>query len=381
MEYNRISADGHIDLKWVPHDAFVSNAPAKWKEMVPQVVDTAEGKRWFAEGKDLARLRLPGHFGGLASMELPKRGIHKRVDLFYEVGFYDGRPHPSTPELRIQDQDMDGVDADVIYGILAMGKLLEDRELLRVVYQLYNTWAADFSKYNAERLAPLACIPNDDPGAAADEVRRCAKLGLRGGDFDVSSAVRPVWHRDWDPLWAAVEECNMPLSFHTTGVPVRTPLDSQMSEEYFYQYKATQVTMFQIGGGEHLASIIFSGALERYPGMRFVLGECGSSWIPYVLTRMDEEYDDQFSHLNFSLKPSDYWRRQGYTTFQHETILADMIHLVGEGNVLWGNDYPHEDGVWPHSRESVQADLGRLDEKVIRKLTCENAGKLYGFIK
>ena len=96
---------------------------------------------------------------------------------------------------------------------------------------------------------------------------------------------------------------------------------------------------------------------------------------------MDEEYDDQFRHLNFSLKPSEYWRRQGYTTFQHERILADMVHLVGEENVMWGNDYPHPDGVWPHSQESIQADLGRLDVKVVRKITCENAGKLYGLIK
>src|SRR5712691_3755005 len=47
-------------------------------------------------------------------------------------------------------------------------------------------------------------------------------------------------------------------------------------------------------GAEFLASIVFSGALERYPGMKFVLGECGASWIPYVLGRMDEEYEDQF---------------------------------------------------------------------------------------
>ena len=381
MEYKLISADGHIDLKWLPANMFVSNAAPEWKDMVPRVVEVDGGRHWFAEGRDLAQLSVPGNFGGLANTALPKQGIHKRVDMAYEVGFYDGKAHPSNPELRLQDQAIDGVDVDVIYGILAMGLLLENRELLRVVYQIYNDWIADFSKYNAERLVGLACIPNHDPEAAAAEVRRCAKLGLRGADFDVASAIKPVWQRDWDPLWAAVEECSMPLSFHATGVQVRMPLNSQMAEEYFYQYKATQNTMFQIGGGEYLASIIFSGALERYPGMRFVLGECGASWIPYVLTRMDEEYDDQFRHLNFSLKPSEYWRRQGYTTFQHERILADMVHLVGEENVMWGNDYPHPDGVWPHSQESIQADLGRLDVKVVRKITCENAGKLYGLIK
>ena len=38
MEYNVISADAHIDLRWLPADLFVSNAPAKWKDMVPRLV-------------------------------------------------------------------------------------------------------------------------------------------------------------------------------------------------------------------------------------------------------------------------------------------------------------------------------------------------------
>ena len=76
--------------------------------------------------------------------------------------------------------------------------------------------------------------------------------------------------------------------------------------------------MFQMVGGEFLSGIAFSGALERYPRMKFILGECGVGWLPYVLSRMDEEYEDQFRHLGLSMKPSEYWRRQGYTTFQHE---------------------------------------------------------------
>ena len=161
---------------------------------------------------------------------------------------------------------------------------------------------------------------------------------------------------------------------------MRKPSDEQMAADYYSQYRATNLTMFQIAGAEFLASIVFSGALERYPGMRFVLGECGVSWLPYILTRMDDEYADQFQHLNFSLKPSDLWRRQGYTTFQHETTFADVAHLVGEDNVIWGSDYPHGDGVWPDSMKIIEEDLGALDERVRRKITFENAGKLYGLL-
>ena len=380
MQYNLISADCHIDLRWMPHDAFVSNAPDRWKSLVPQLVEAKDGNRWYAEGKDIAALRLPGGFKGIAKTEYPKRGVSRRYDRMHEAGFYDGKLHATTPELRIKDQQMDGVDAEVIYGILGIGRVLENRELLRVVYQIYNTWVADFCKTNPERLVGLACIPNDDPEAAGNELRRVAKLGLKGGEFDVSTAIKPVWHRDWDPLWAAVDECNMAISFHATGVPVRQHSDDQMAMDYRTQYDSTYLTLLQIAGSEYLASIVFSGALERYPGMKFVLAECGVGWIPYVLARMDEEYKDKYHHLNFSLNPGEYWRRQGYTTFQHDTILADLVHLVGEEDIMWGSDYPHGDGLWPDSRKSIEAYLGRLDAGVRRKITCENAGKLYGLI-
>lgn len=49
MKNKIISGDGLIDLKWLPHDLFVSGAPAQWKDRVPQVVETSEGKRWYAK--------------------------------------------------------------------------------------------------------------------------------------------------------------------------------------------------------------------------------------------------------------------------------------------------------------------------------------------
>jgi predicted TIM-barrel fold metal-dependent hydrolase len=376
MEYKVISGDGHIDLKWLPHDLFVSSAPAKWRDRVPQVLDTKDGKRWHVEGVDI----LTRPMGGFGDMTPMKRGSSKHIDRMWEVGFYEEGPHPSTPELRIKDQGIDGVDAEVIYGILTISGCIEDPELVPLVYGIYNDWAADFRRTNPDRLVPLACIPNSDPQIAAAELRRVAKLDLRGADFDVSNAVKPIWHRDWDPLWAAADECNLPLSFHTTGFPLREPSDQQMREEYSDQWVASLITLFQLVGAEFLTEIIFSGALERYPGFKFVLGECGVSWIPYMLTRMDQEYEDQFHHL-FPMKPSDYWRRQGTTTFQHEATLADMVHLVGEDNIVWGSDYPHPDGIWPDSLKLLDEDLAGLDERVRRKITCENAGRLYGLIK
>ena len=172
----------------------------------------------------------------------------------------------------------------------------------------------------------------------------------------------------------------MPISFHTTGYPVREPSDEAMAKEYQLRYRATRTTMFQIAAAEFLAGIVFSGALDRFPSFKFVLGEAGVSWLPYMLDRMDEEYEDRFHQLNLSMKPSELWRRHGYSTYQHEPSVAAMVPLIGEDTIMWGSDYPHPDGIWPDSQKWIAKDLGAVSPAVQRKILCENAGKLYGLL-
>ncbi len=375
MAYTLISADGHIDMTWMPGDLWLKNAPTRWKELVPQVHETPEGPRWYAEGQEL------GVFGGLGFGFTPvQRGYSKHVDKMFDGGFYEGGPHPTTTELRLKDQDLDGIEAEVMYGILGVGLRMKDPELIPIVYQIYNDWVADFCQSSPGRLVGLACLPSHDPAIAAAELRRVAKLGLKGADFAVSTAIYPIWHDAWDPLWAAAQECNLPISFHTTGYDARAPSDPQMAEEYDLKYRATRTTMFQLCAAEFLASIIFSGATDRFPGFKFVLGEAGVTWIPYVLDRMDEEYDDRYYQINLSMKPSEFWRRQGFSTYQREPSIAAMIDLIGEDNIMWGSDYPHPDGIWPDSQKWIDIDLKGVDPAVRKKITCDNACKLYGLV-
>ena len=376
MDYRVISGDSHIDMTWMPGDLWIERAPAHLAHAVPRVVETDEGPKWRAEEKEL------GMFGGLGFLfNRPERGRSLHVDAMFDAGFYEGGPHPTTPELRLRDMAIDGIDAEVVYGVLGIGLLFEDKELTHYVYQVYNEWAADFCKSQPGRWAALACIPNHDPLLAAEEVRRAAKLGLKGVDFAAANAVKPIYHRDWDPLWAAAAECRMPISFHTLGLKPR-PMEGDEAETYAAPYEAVRNSMFQLGGVESLGGILASGACERYPDLQFVLGECGISWIPYVLVRLDLSHGDRLGGqaLQLENRPSDLWRRNGFSTFQIEATVPDIVPLVGEDNVIWGSDYPHPDGIWPWSQQVIEQDLGRMDEKVRRKITCENAGRLYGFM-
>jgi len=123
-----------------------------------------------------------------------------------------------------------------------------------------------------------------------------------------------------------------------------------------------------------------AAVLERYPNLRIAFGESGIGWIPYALDRMDFEWDDRFRDLGLTMKPSDYWRRQCKATFQFDRIGTKLIDEMGVETLMWASDYPHTDGVWPESSKYIEEQFGHLPADVVRKITCENAGKFYGLM-
>ena len=390
VKYNLVSGDSHVDMSWLPGDLFVKNAPAHLKEKVPQIVETDDGLRWVAEGSTLGVANSAGH-----AFNTPTRGNRKRTDRMLDIGFYDGLPHPTDPELRLKDMALDGVDGEILYGITGTGMRLKDHETVAAVYRIYNDWAADFCKTYPGRWYALSCIPVHDPRLAAEELRRSAELGtMRGADLIASEVTWPIYSRDghWDPLWEALAETRMPMSFHVGGgrIPVPLPPDgidtspsaneAELSQNQ-HAYKSVTGTLGQLSGAPWLISIIMSGTCEKYPDFQFVMGECGAAWVPFVLDRMDHIYKDGGYDSKFDpplkMLPSEYWFRQGATTFQEETYVGQMAHLIGEDNIMWGSDYPHPDGVWPDSREIIQETMGQLDPKVLKKITCDNAVKRY----
>jgi predicted TIM-barrel fold metal-dependent hydrolase len=189
----------------------------------------------------------------------------------------------------------------------------------------------------------------------------------------------PLYHHDWYPLWEAAQECRFPIAFHSTGFKgLRAPDNAEMEKQCMLEWRLVRASLFQLDGMEVLVSLIAGGACEKYPGFKFVLGECGVTWIPYVFDRLDTEYEDRCRGLGFKLKPSEYFHRQGYTTYQQDQFLEPIIPIVGEDNILWGADYPHPDCVWPDSRAHIEKNLSALPERVRRKITRDNVMTLYG---
>jgi len=295
----------------------------------------------------------------------------------YEDG-KNGIRRLTTPELRIKDQDRDGVQAEVLYGVLGAAQRLQDPEAEIEVMRIYNEWLGDFCASSPGRFAGLAAIPSHSIEAAVAEIKRVAARGaVKGIEIANTHDLKPLFHPDWYPVWEAANEAKLPVHFHTIGTP--KPDWDDFAPMQQRQAFAVHITGFQMSMSRILMEIIYGGVLEAYPDIKIVIGESGIGWIPYILDHMDLEWEDQFTDLTLKMKPSEYWHRQCYATYQSDKVGTRLLDLLGEDNVMWGSDFPHPDGVWPDSQSFIEDELGHLPKDIQEKVICSNAVQLYGF--
>ncbi len=378
MEYRVISADCHIDLIWLPPDLFTSNASAAMRARMPFVTDGDDGPIWVSKGG--AYFGLQNGMGSAGRKYVPGQ-IH-RADRMAETGLYeDGRKgvrRLTDPDLRIKDQDLDGIQAEVLYGILGAAQRLDDSQAATEMMRIYNEWLADFCAAHPDRLGGIASIPNHDMDAAVIEVARVAERGVaKGIEVSLTLEMKPLYDPYWNPLWQAASEAKLPVHFHTIGG--RKPDLDSMEPLQARQAFAVFITGFQLNMAGKLMELIYGGVLEANPDLVVVIGESGIGWIPYVLEHMDLEWEEQFKDLTLKMKPSEYWRRQCRATYQSDPVGLRLIDLLGEDNIMWGSDFPHPDGVWPDSLSFIERELADVPEPIKRKVICDNAARLYGF--
>ena len=201
MQYQVISADCHIDLIWLPPDLFTVNASNGLKDRMPYVTDGEKGPVWVSRGG--AQFGLQNGMGSAGREYVPGQ-IH-RSDRMAETGLYEdgkkGIRRLTDPELRIKDQDRDGVQAEVLYGILGASQRLGDPEAATEMTRIYNEWLADFCRPYPERFAGIASIPNHDMTAGVAEIERVAKTGVARGIEPVARRIGAVERQDGVAVW------------------------------------------------------------------------------------------------------------------------------------------------------------------------------------
>jgi predicted TIM-barrel fold metal-dependent hydrolase len=360
-----ISADSHIDTGFIPNDIFKDNAPAAMRDRMP----TVAGRRPRVPNANA----LDPNFQRAAPTfaRMLEAGLYQDA----EKGIF----RPGTPDLRLKDQDLDGIVGEVIYGVLGLHNTVkDDPEAMRMCFRIYADWVADFAKNSPGRFAPLTPLIGSNPDDAAEDLRYAAKIGLKGVELRPSVAVEPFWDEIWEPVWNAAEDTGLPVHFHS-DIGILMSSMGTPKEEYRKPYNAVVGSIGKMANAQYLGTMILGGVLERHPKMTLVMGECDVSWIPHFLNRMDYMVTEREHGTGLPKLPSEYWYRQCRATFQSDKLGMEMIEHLGEDNIMWGNDYPHPDGVWPASHSVINATMAHLPERVRTKLTHDNVAKLYGF--
>jgi predicted TIM-barrel fold metal-dependent hydrolase len=351
------SCDDHLDLWNLPGDLWSDRLPARLAERAPTVVEKGGAPWWSCDGTIMGPFRMRSDYSAIG-----------------RAGIDDDGSRASNAALRLADMDRDGLRASVIYGPHLFGLPIGDPELRWAALAAYNDWAKDFNAHAPDRLCVLPVLPTHAPEAAVTELERVARFGHRG------AIISPFELRcsdpAWDRLWAAAAETGLPISFHIGHGTSQVKIVPQSWELAAF----AAVGPMQLD--EPLAMMIFSGALERHPGMKLVLAESGIGWLPYFVRRLDQtaaKHVDKATDYRLRAKPSEIFRRQVLATFEEEPLGPSLLPLLGPDNFMWASDYPHPDSTFPHSREAVAEAFAGLDAAFTRQVTATNCARLYGF--
>jgi len=366
-----ISADSHI---LEAPDVFVGLAD-KFGDRAPRVVHE-EGKGDYidipATGKRLNAAMCGVGRLGIAGMSLDDPETHRLIALGY-----DGlKPALVDPVERTKAMDVDGVWGEVIYPSVFMRLFgIPDTEVLAASFRNYNDWLWDFCATVPERLTGLALLVMQDPVIAHQELKRAIAKGYKGVCIPCSAPDGNRYHDPiYDPIWATAEEAGIPINLHIFTHPngAITGLDQAgLITEY-----ASAPTLIQYT----LSDLISGGVAHRYPNLKFVAAEFNTGWVANWLERMDHAvYRARTAVPEYmDMKPSEYWLRQFYATFEDDRSGMLTRDAIGVETMMWGNDFPHHDSVWPHSQEALDMVFEGVPDQVRQATTVDNVSKLYG---
>src|SRR6185369_271370 len=181
-EYRLISSDGHLEVlpeRWTPR------VPKQYQDRVPRTV------------------RLPDGGDGLLIEGLP----------------VEDAAGTGSPEQRVKEQDMDGLDAEVLFPAMLAGPVvwrnISHDEVYKAVIRAYNDWLAEeYCAVAPERLLGMGVIPQSNITDAVAELEHCAKLGLKGVLLGNLPSGKDYPTPEDDKFWAAALDTGMAVTVH-----------------------------------------------------------------------------------------------------------------------------------------------------------------------
>lgn len=384
-KYLMISADCHAQE---PPNYLAEYIEPEYLPRIPRIERRDDGSEWMiTEGNRPQLVKRGERTETVQQQQSFERAEHNR--------HHQARMEPEdvlrnksglTIEERLADQAADGVDIELIFpnkGLLCWAT--PDPVFADAMCRAWNRWAYDWfggaDGWNDGRTRPLASIATGNVELARAEAAWAAEHGFVGLCLGNSPVYGPKqWgnleYNDpaFEPFWAQVAADRLPVTFHvSTGRDPRA-VGGNGGAIINYVCHSMETTI------EPLVQLITSGVFERHPDLQAGMVESGIGFVPWLLETMDYAYRAHHFWVRPVIPelPSTYFRRHCFATFQEDHVGLQTAEQFGVvDNLMWANDYPHHEGSWPHSAESIERQMAHLQEDSRAKILGLNAKRVF----
>ena len=239
-------------------------------------------------------------------------------------------------EERVKAMTRCGVDMQVI-TLTTPGVDREEPETGARLARATNDAYGDIMEKHPDRFVALATLPMQDPQAAAEELERAVKdRGLRGAMVFSNAAGAPIDGERFMRVYEMAVKLDVPIFIHPTS-----PLNTVGMEDY----RLVPIMGFGVDTSLAILRLVFSGVLERLPGLKLVATHTGGVF-PYLRGRIEAAYRAYpETKARIPRPPSEYFKRIWLDTVCYDPdVLRSSLAFWGPEKVVMGSDYPHQIG-------------------------------------
>jgi predicted TIM-barrel fold metal-dependent hydrolase len=370
QSYRIISADSHLQLapeRWTPR------VPAKYRDHAPHSAHLPNGDATITEGARPAYC-----FGGLTGRPYEKRTPNG--------GRFETAPGYGSPEQRLEEQDLDGIDGEVLFTTTTaaaayQGLKGEDGAAYKAVIHAWNEFLAEeYCPVAPERLIGMGVMPDTGVDDAIAELEYCARMGLKGIALTKYPSGNDLPSMEDDRFWAAAIDHNMPISVHV-GFPAprsgralypyeKNPSDVSSGVDAFSKFN-----QYAVRGANNALQMLFFGVLQRLPLLQIYFAETQVGWIPHFLEILDDQYD---RHIHWAERlldmkkldrlPSEYIKEHFFWGFMRNAVGVRSRYEIGVERMMWATDFPHAESDWPESQHVIEEIFAGVPEDEKRRI-------------
>ncbi|MFJ3672696.1 amidohydrolase family protein [Streptomyces sp. NPDC090106] len=286
--------------------------------ILPEIEEAVAGQPGLAEARALDARR-----NGPAALAVNGPMVGARI------------PRLTDVEVRLASMDEQGVDIQVVSPSPSHYHYWADLELASRVCRLANEGTATHCAKAPERLYGLGLVPLQHPDLMVELLDHALEQGLRGVEISSHASERELSDPAYEPFWSRAEETGALLFLHPFGCTLDERLD-----QWYLSNTVGQPTENAVA----LSHLIFSGVLDRHPGLKLVAAH-GGGYLPTHIGRSDHAWRARPDARGCAEVPSSYLKRLHFDSLVHDpAVLRELVRAAGAGQVLLGSDFPFDMG-------------------------------------